>query len=241
MIIVLEKGGFDWIALAGAIISFCAVLVAIGAIVFQYWQFKKQREPVIGPAIKDFDLELPETHLDWETGEKLDDKFSGTTIPVYNYGGTTAVNISYSYQFINLHEVDKSLNNLAKYESHEIKIDSVNEKPLSFDLLFKNESLMRRFIGVKSYVRRKDLIQPGKKVDILLPSYFLVIVNYAFILSAFDDIVLPELELTIRYNDINNKKWLVKYVVKMDMSYKLSNGRLESSFISEFISKEKLK
>ncbi len=241
MIIVLEKGGFDWVALAGAIISFCAVLVAIGAIVFQYWQFKKQREPVIGPAIKDFDLELPETHLDWETGEKLDDKFSGTTIPVYNYGGTAAINISYNYKLINLDDMEKHLNNLPKSTSHEIKIEAINKEQKSFDLLFSNKTIMRRFLNIRSYVRRKDLIKPGEKVDILLPSYFLVMVNNVFLFSTFEDFVLPKLELTIRYNDINNKKWLVKYVVKMDMSYKLSNGHLESSFISEFVSKEKLK
>ncbi|MBV6678927.1 hypothetical protein [Bacillus thuringiensis] len=241
MIIVLEKGGFDWVALAGAIISFCAVLVAIGAIWFQQRQFKKNREPVIGPAIKGFDLNMPETHLDWETGERLDDKFSETTIPVYNYGGTTAINISYNYKFINLHEVERSLNNFPKTSSHSIKIDSVNEKPLSFDLVFENSTSKRRFIDIKSYVRRQDLIKPGEKVDILLPSYFLVIINYMFLFSAFEDIVLPKLELKIQYNDINNKRWLVKYKVEMDRAYKFSGSRLESCFISEFISKEQLK
>ncbi|HDR7621182.1 TPA: hypothetical protein QCX73_000577 [Bacillus mycoides] len=241
MTLLLGTSVLQWAPLASAIISFCAVVVASGALGFQYWQFKKNREPIIGPAIKSFDLELPETHLDWETGEKLEDKFSGTTIPVYNYGGTTAINISYNYKFINLHEVENILNNFPKTSSHSIRIDSVNEKPLSFDLVFKNNTSKRRFMDIKSYVRRQDLIKPGEKVDILLPSYFLVIINYMFLFSAFEDIVLPKLELTIRYNDINNKKWLIKYVVKMDMSYKLSNGRLESSFMSEFISKEKIK
>lgn len=241
MALLLGTSVLQWAPLASAIISFCAVVVAVSALGFQYWQFKRNREPVIGPAIKSFDLELPETHLDWETGEKLDDKFSRTTIPVYNYGGTTAINISYNYKFINLHEVEKSLDSFPKSISHEIKIDSINEEQKSFDLLFSNKTIMRRFLNIRSYVRRKDLIKPGEKVDILLPSYFLVIVNYAFLFSTFEDIVLPKLELTIRYNDINNKKWLVKYVVKMDMSYKLSNGHLESSFMSEFISREKVK
>ncbi|PGR32982.1 hypothetical protein COC47_28150 [Bacillus cereus] len=241
MTLLLGTSVLQWAPLASVIISFCAVVVASSALGFQYWQFKKNREPIIGPAIKSFDLELPETHLDWETGEKLEDKFSGTTIPVYNYGGTTAINISYNYKFINLHEVENSLNNFPKTSSHSIRIDSVNENPLSFDLVFKNNTSKRRFMDIKSYVRRQDLIKPGEKVDILLPSYFLVIINYMFLFSAFEDIVLPKLELTIRYNDINNKKWLIKYVVKMDMSYKLSNGRLESSFMSEFISKEKIK
>ncbi|WP_242253645.1 hypothetical protein [Bacillus cereus group sp. BfR-BA-01403] len=128
MIIVLEKGGFDWVAFAGAFIFGLAVFVAITAIWYQNRQFKKQREPVIGPAIKDFDLELPETHLDWETGEKLDDKFSGTTIPVYNYGGTAAINISYNYKLINLDEKEKCLNNFPKSTSHEIKIDAINKE-----------------------------------------------------------------------------------------------------------------
>ncbi|QWH41320.1 hypothetical protein EXW53_06365 [Bacillus mycoides] len=54
-------------------------------------------------------------------------------------------------------------------------------------------------------------------------------------------IVLPKLELKIQYNDINNKRWLVKYKVEMDRAYKFSGSCLESCFISEFISKEQLK
>jgi hypothetical protein len=239
--LLLGTSVLQWAPLASAIISFCAVVVAMSALGFQYWQYKKNREPIIGPAIKSFDLELPETHLDWETGEKLDDKFSGTTIPVYNYGGTTAINISYNYKFTNLHEVEKkSLNNFPNTSSHSIRIDSINEKPLSFDLVFKNKTSKRRIMDIKSYIRRQDLIKPGEKVDILLPSYFLVIINYMFLFSAFEDIVLPQLELTIRYNDINHKTWMVKYKMEMDRAYKFSGSRLESSFISEFISKEKL-
>ncbi|HDR4441239.1 hypothetical protein BK720_01700 [Bacillus thuringiensis serovar brasilensis] len=241
MTILLGMSVLQWVPLASAIISFCAVVVAISALGFQYWQFKRNREPVIGPAIKSFDLELPETHLDWETGEQLDDKFSGTTIPVYNYSGTTAINISYNYKIINLLEIEKVLNNFPKSSSHSIKIDSVNEKPLSFDLVFKNNTSTRRIMNIKSYIRRQDLIKPGEKVDILLPSYSLIIINYMFLFSAFEDIVLPKLELTIRYNDVNHKTWMVKYKVEMDRAYKFSGSRLESCFISEFVSKEKLK
>ncbi|PFM42207.1 hypothetical protein COC59_26590 [Bacillus cereus] len=64
MTILLGMSVLHWTPLASAIISFCAVVVAISALGFQYWQFKRNREPVIGPAIKSFDLELPETHLD---------------------------------------------------------------------------------------------------------------------------------------------------------------------------------
>lgn len=74
--------------------------------------------------------------------EKLDDKFSGTTIPVYNYGGTTATNISYNYKSTNLHNVEK-ISDFPKTSSHSIRIDSINEKPLSFDLVFKNKTSKR--------------------------------------------------------------------------------------------------
>lgn len=241
MTLLLGTSVLQWVPLASAIISFCAVVVAISALGFQYWQFKKNKEPIIGPAIKSFDLQLPETHLDWETGEKLDDKFSGTTIPVYNYGGTTAINISYSYKCINLHDVERSLSNFPKSTSHEIKVDSIDEEEKSFSLFFSNPTILGKILTIKSYIRRQDLIKPGEKVDISLPSYFLVIINYMFLFSAFEDIVLPKLELKVRYNDVNHKTWMVKYTVEMDRAYKFSRNRLESSFISEFVSKEKLK
>ena len=244
----LEKileGNYDWVPIVGALISLIAVFVAIVAVVLQFKQFKKIREPIIAPAMRSFDLELPETHLDWDTGEKLDDKFSGTTIPIYNYGGTTAINISYSYKFKNLIEVKESMNGLIVNEDCEIKIDSIDEKVKglgSFDLYFSNnkKNNMRRFHNIRSYVRSKDLIQPGEKIDILLPSYFLVIINYAFLLSAFDEIKLPILQLTLRYHDINNQDWEMKYIIKLDGSWSYKRNRLESSFVSEFVSKKRI-
>jgi len=242
----LEKileGNYDWVPIVGALISLVAVFVAIVAVVIQFKQFKKIREPIIAPAMKSFDLELPETHLDWETGEKLDDKFSETTIPVYNYGGTTAINIKYSYKLTNLVEVEKSLDNIVEYVDYEIWIDSIDEKAKgSFDLYFSNtrKNNMRRFHNIRSYIRSKDLIQPGEKIDILLPSYFLVIINYAFRLSAIDDIKLPILQLTLRYNDINYQDWEVKYIIKMDGSLKYNENHLESSFVTEFFSKKRI-
>ncbi len=213
------------------------------AVVIQYKQFKKIREPIIAPAMRSFDLELPETHLDWDTGEKIDDKFSETTVPVYNYGGTTAINIKYSYKLINLVEVKESLDNIVEYVDYEIKIDSIDEKAKgSFDLYFSNtrKNNMLRIHNIRSYIRSKDLIKHGENIDIFLPSYFLVIINYSFRLSALDEIKLPVLELTLRYNDVNYQDWEVKYIIKMDGSYKYKGNRLESSFVSEFVSKKRI-
>ncbi|MFA1512862.1 hypothetical protein ACDN41_26890 [Priestia aryabhattai] len=240
MIVIESKDSFDWVALTSAIISFLAVVVAIAAIWIQQKQFKKQREPVIAPAIKDFNLVLPETHLDWDTGEELDDKFSKTTIPVYNYGGTTAYNIGYSYKFINLNEMKQHLDNKVRAKNFDIKIEEIDEVEESFDLRFTNHVKHRRMVEIRRYGRRKDLIQPGEKVDIVLPSYFLVLISYEFQLAGLNDIKLPVLELTVDYNDISNKKWIVKYLIKMDRTVTYKNNELNSSFIAEFVSKKQL-
>ncbi|MDC7762654.1 hypothetical protein POL82_04220 [Priestia aryabhattai] len=240
MIVIESKDSFDWVALTSAIISFLAVVVAIAAIWIQQKQFRKQREPVIAPAIKGFSLVLPETHLDWDTGEELDDKFSKTTIPVYNYGGTTAFNIGYSYKFINLNEMKQHLDNKVRTKNFDIKIEEVDEVEESFDLRFTNDVKHRRMIGIRRYGRRQDLIQPGEKVDIVLPSYFLVLISYEYQLAVLNDIKLPMLELTVDYNDISNKKWMVKYLIRMDGTVTYKNNELKSSFIAEFRSKKQL-
>ncbi|WP_019414164.1 hypothetical protein [Paenisporosarcina sp. TG20] len=239
------EGNYDWVPIVGALISLVAVFVAIVAVVFQFKQFKKIREPIIAPAMRNFDLELPETHLDWDTGEKLDDKFSETTIPIYNYGGTTAINIMYSYKCINLAEVKESLDNIKLHKDNVIKIDSIDKKVKdSFDLYFSNEnektSNFRRFHNIRSYIKSKDLIQPGESIDIFLPSYFIVIINYAFRLSRLEDIKLPKLQLKMRYKDVNYQDWEMKYIIQMGGSFNYKRNRLESSFVSEFVSKKRI-
>lgn len=246
MIIVLEKDSFDWVALTGAITSVLAVIVAIITIWLQNKQFKKQREPVIKPAMKTFDVKLPEINLDWETGKKLDSKFSSTTIPVYNYGGTSAINISYSYTFTNLKAVKESLDKIQGFEDGDVKISDVNEENNSFDLCIESPSGWRRFNEIKRYVRFQDVILPGNNVNILLPSYFVVIINYAFQFDIWEDIEFPELELSLTYNDVSDKYWNVKYIIKLDTkTYNRKSGSdgvyLKSHFINEFVSQNPIK
>ena len=245
------------IALVSAIISLGAVIVAIVAIRMQDRQFKKQREPIIAPATRGFNVKLPETHLDWTNGqelekkfsnlnwtggEELNGKFSDTTIPIYNYGGTTVFNVMYTYKFINVKEVKQSIDHILDYKDYAIKIESIKENLSSFTLKFKNDVKDKVFIDIGRYIKREDLIQPGEKIEISLPSYFLIIANYAFKLSAMDDIERPILELTVLYTDINYVEWEVKHKVRIDdiLTYSGKEDTLESAFISEFVSKIRL-
>lgn len=241
---MLGTSVLQWAPLVSAIIAFCAVVVAVSALGFQYWQFKKNREPVIAPAIRSFDLYLPETHLDWDTGEKLEDKFADTTIPIYNYGGTAAINIAYSYRFTNVSQIKESLINKIKDEDYKIKINSINGKIEPFEIFFQNPVLTKTIRINKIYTRRKDLISPGEKIDIQLPSYFLIIISYAICFGGINNQDFPELELSLTYNDINHKNWNVKYMIKMDSNYRWriqsDKLRFECAFIPEYISKEKI-
>lgn len=101
--------------------------------------------------------------MDWEKGEELNNKFSGTTIPLYNYGGTAAINIAYSYRCNNLHKLQENINDKFKNGQHDIKIDSINDEKESFDIYFQNSMKQKRFLEIKRNIRRKDVIEPGKK------------------------------------------------------------------------------
>ncbi|MNF98826.1 hypothetical protein D3C84_817010 [compost metagenome] len=190
-------------------------------------------------------MELPDTHLDWETQEVLDNKFSSMTIPLYNYGGTTAINIKYSYKLTNFDKVKEYIDDDSNsiFPDYALELEQIDDKEYqNFNLVIKNPSKkLFRIPNHASYINLQDSIQSNGKIDIFLPSYFLIIINHSFRVYSLDEaIVLPELELKIKYNDINNKVWIVKYTIKMDSAYRYRNNHLNSNFIYEFISKKYL-
>ncbi|PFE58672.1 hypothetical protein CN316_30045 [Bacillus cereus] len=247
MTLLLGMSVLQWVPLASAIISFCAVVVAMSALGFQYWQFKKNREPVIGPAIKKFNVELPEAHLDWETGDEIDGQFSRTTIPLYNYGGTTAINIEYSYSCTNIKEMGKMINGNFKTKYRNIVINSVNEEVGTFNVLVENPKGVRIIEETRRYIERRDLIKSNDKVEILLPSYFIMIIAHIAQIKQIDNKgILPILELCVTYNDVNHKSYKVKYIIKIglfrqNIKTAPDKPKLEFECIPEFISKVKLK
>lgn len=251
MIVITKQTETNWIPIISAVISFLAVSVAIVSIWLQQWQYNKKREPIISPTTKSFTVELPGLGLDWETNEQLDNKFSNTSIPLYNFGGTTAHNISYSFKLMNLLTLEEQL---GKYNSEKeifAKIDQVNRENDSFDLFIKYNSSWKRFIEIRWFVKRADLISPGEKIDVFLPSYFLVLINYKYrALNRSDDFEMenPILELTVRYSDVNNDHYIVRYQVRLDGQYRVKGQMFEvkgieltSSFVHEFITKKKIK
>lgn len=236
------KENFDWVA---SLISLLAVIVAIASIWIQIHQFKKQREPVIAPGIKPLDLKLPRITYDWVDDKRLDDKFADTTLPIFNYGSTSAINIMYSYKLIDNEKVREKLEELIdeKREIHLKLTDNHLDKHLgiTYDLLDVNDDgSYSGFFRTTPYIRRSDLILPGESIGIKLPSYFLIMINYLSRLEEQD--CFPELELKITYNDTNFKTWETKFIIKVDQISKIeisSFYKLQTSLVYEFISKNK--
>ncbi|WP_440619587.1 hypothetical protein [Bacillus subtilis] len=240
---------FDWVA---SLISFLAVVVAIASIWIQIRQFKKQREPVIAPGIKSLDLELPRITYDWVDDKRLDGKFADTTLPIFNYGSTSAINIIYSYKLNNHEKVRIRLEELLNDQS-DLSVRFTDnyldkDKGITDDLLFVIDEVVGNsyssYFRTTPYIRRIDLILPGESVGIKLPSYFLILINYLSRMGGDDS--FPELELKIIYNDTNFKSWETKFIIKVDQIWNISRKanptisfRLQTSLVNEFISKNK--
>lgn len=236
-----DKENFDWVA---SLISFLAVIVAIASIWIQIRQFKKQREPVVAPGIKAIDLELPRITYDWVNDKKLDKRIADTTLPIFNYGSTSAINISYTYKLIDDEKVRGRLEELMDEQS-DICVsltDNFLEEGSTYDLLEVKDGTYKGRFRTTPVVRRSDLILPGESIGIKLPSYFLIMINYISRIGEED--CFPKLELKIKYNDTNFKTWEAKFIIKVDQISKIqkfSNGnyKLQTSLVYEFISKNK--
>ncbi|MFP7220379.1 hypothetical protein SFC78_16430 [Bacillus subtilis] len=224
------------------LISLAAVIVAIASITIQNRNFKKQRIPVVAPVIKNFKLELPELNLDWNKC-KIDDYFSETTIPVYNFGGTPAFNLTYNFAFRNFDEIKRELSKL-KIEGHEIGIyedpEGIYTKDYRYHITVVGETFSHTLpLSTSQIKRRADVIPAEGSVEINLPSYYVFLINCLFRDILFRDIrnkvfVFPELELTLTYNDINFKSFQTKYIIKVDEFRQLYLNYNDYSFDAKF-------
>ncbi|MDP4527085.1 MULTISPECIES: hypothetical protein [Bacillus] len=224
------------------LISLAAVIVAIASITIQNRNFKKQRIPVVAPVIKNFKLELPKLNLDWNNC-KIDDYFSETTIPVYNFGGTPAFNLTYNFAFRNFDEIKRELPKL-KIEGYEVGIHENTEGILSndhyrYEITVVGENFAHSLpLSTSQIKRRADVIPAEGSVEINLPSYYVILINCLFRDISFRNIkrnkVFPELELTLTYNDINFKSFQTKYIIKIDEFRQLHLNYNEYSFDAKF-------
>ncbi|MGK9430825.1 hypothetical protein ACSSTO_13220 [Bacillus atrophaeus] len=147
----------------------------------------------------------------------------------------------YSYKLIDNEKVRKRLEELIDEQSdYCVRLtDNHLDEGITYDLLdVKDGDYFLGYFRTAPYIRRSDLILPGKSIGIKLPSYFLIMINYLSRIEEED--CFPELELKITYNDTNFKTWETKFIIKVDQIRKIevsSFYKLQTSLVYEFISK----
>ncbi|MFK4423963.1 hypothetical protein [Bacillus sp. RC51] len=265
MELLLGENIFKWVPVAGTVITFCAVVVAICALRFQYWQFKRNKEPVINLVKKRVIFDFPNVPLDVKQQQKLnldspkvirvpDEK---AMIPLYNHGETTVINLEYSYKIRNLQTIKNIVNAMLKannqYEEYKIQVGYSKDGTEIINAGLKNPMLPRGsvsfYVGYgRKPVERPKPIEPGEEIDIELPRYFFPISSHVVRAAGaglINESVFPELELNVSYSDINYRYYKVKYIIKVEgffvneYNLKPNCDELQLYLVPEFVSKSK--
>ncbi|PSL42148.1 hypothetical protein B0H99_101396 [Planomicrobium soli] len=203
-----------------AVTSLLAVIIALFALVLQFKFFNKERKPVIVPIIKEFtDQLLPDLNCDWETEEKIDEKFSNTKIKLTNYGGTTANIESYYYFFSNFKEVENELKRISDNDT--TLIITKTKRPQSFKFIVQTKKVNMWFDEINATIKRGNILRVDEELEIYLPSYFMILSN--FLLKEEDINILPELTLLIKYTDIDKKENILEYLIYWDFAMSLKH------------------
>lgn len=220
--------------LLAALVSLLAVIVAIVAIYYQHKQFKINRKPYITPVRKSFTIDLPSILTDWFTGEKMDKRFSNLTIPIYNLGTTTAIDISYSYKLENAEELYEFWNNKIKIDSTSYSIE-VLDKEYPYLIHIEDSVLgVESYLSSKSFIRYADKIEPGSFIEVKTPTYFMIFISgiYKEQSLLFPNAPSPIFILNIRYTDVDRVEHEVDFEMKSDVkNVDIKNGKLETSVI----------
>lgn len=187
---------------------------------------------------------------DWDTDEKMEDKFSKTEILLNNIGKEAAVDISCTFRAENESELQNYFlksNILEEQESKSYLKISTN------DITGKNANVHYRRDGAKkfyknfrmgAYIRKLNSIPAHSNGEIRLPSYFIMMVNYNFMVNLKHEdtlpAVMPVLRLKVKFRDVYLKEWSVEYLLSMSSNYDfIDNSTLITSVECKQISKMK--
>lgn len=247
---------WDWEALGGisaaiaALLSFVAVLISLFTTWYQISFNKKAMVPILIPELKIFSADIQDVIFDWDTNEKLDKKFSKSTIELKNIGKESAVDIKYSFRIENEAELKKYLLNSNEPMG---TVDSISSQISDDELLGKVTKVSRtdsdgekynRTYFMSAYVRNGKSISANSSEILYLPSYFVAIVNHNYMKKSGYlgelQTVMPVLRLKINFKDIYLKEWSVVYLLSMSRTYDLkNNSKLTTSVEYKQINKMK--
>jgi len=132
---------------------------------------------------------------------------------------------------------------MGELDSHAINL-TIHEDTYELDVAFRNiES--KQGVHIKKilpYIRNLDVIKPKESAQILLPDYFIIMLNDYFINSHITDIKPPVLKLKLFYDDMDFNTWEQHFRIFVPSSYNFNGETLISSFHYEIIkTKQKIK
>ncbi|WP_392454826.1 hypothetical protein ACF3OH_12000 [Chryseomicrobium aureum] len=224
--------------LMAALVSLLAVIVAIVAIYYQHKQFKINRKPYITPVRKSFAIDLPSILTDWFTGEKIDKRFSNLTIPIYNLGSTTAIDISYWYSLKNIEELSEYWNNKVYFDSTSYSI-KVLDQDYPYSIGIKDRLASREAnLTCKNFVNYADKIDPGLFLEVKTPTYFMIFISgiYKEQSPLLPNAPTPIFSLFIEYTDLDRVRHRVEFEMKSDVNNAhINKDKLNSSIVFKSI------
>lgn len=227
----------DLIALISVLIAMIAAIASWMAIYSQKQINKKNQEAVIVPGIKTIDAKIEHILSDWVGEEKVPQKFSKTTLPIWNYGNSPVFNIGYCYYIENIDDlIQEERNEMGQSDSHAINVVK-HEDSYQLDVSFRNIENKRgsHTKNIQPFIRNVDVIKPKESAKILIPDYFIIMLNDYFINSHFYDKKQPILQLKIFYDDIDFQTWEQQFRIFIPSSYKFNGETLITSFHYEII------
>lgn len=228
----------DWIALISVVIAMIAAIASWMAIYSQKRINKKNQEAIIVPGIKSIEAKIEHILSDWDVEGEIPKKFSNTKLPIWNYGNSPVFNVGYSYYIENIDElIQEERNEMGEYDEHAINVikhEGSYELYVSFKNIKNRQGSHIKYI--QPYIRNVDVIKSKESVEILIPDYFIIMLNDYFLSSAFRERKSPVLLLKIFYDDIDFKSWEQQFRIFVPSSYQFTNNEeLTTSFHYEVV------
>ncbi|MGG4197709.1 hypothetical protein [Peribacillus frigoritolerans] len=232
----------EWAPIVSATAAAVASIGSWFSIYTQGKREKKNKEAIIVPGIKDIEVTIDNILSDWENKEQLDKRFSKTKIPMWNYGNTPVFKINYCFYLENVNEfldIKTKSNHYSDYNFLITKDEAHNK--LFID--YKNVEYKQGFYTskIQPYLRDLNYIQANSSAEILLPDYFLILLNHYFLNMESQEAKMPILKLVLFYDDINFKTWRKEFRIFIPNNFNMEviQQKLTTSFHYEIIQHKK--
>lgn len=228
----------DLIALVSVFIAMIAAIASYVAIYSQKRINEKNQEAIIVPGIKSVEAKIEHILSDWDVEGEIPKKFSNTKLPIWNYGNSPVFNVGYCYYIENIDElIQEEKKEMGEHDDHAINVikdKNSYELYISYKNIGGQQGSLKR--DIRPYIRNVDVIKPKENANILIPDYFIIMLNDYFINSLFRDKKPPILLLKIFYDDIDFNTWELQFRIFVPSSYQFTNEEeLTTSFHYEVV------